>query len=100
MIIRAAQMQVLSAACRINFEKAMVRHVTETWPEIAGGLGRQRVQTIVHDGIERAQAYGITGERSANRFIDILFRLSPTFDTSLGWASRILTDQALSALSD
>jgi hypothetical protein len=97
MIIRAEQMEVFSAACRINFENAMVRHVTETWPEIAGRLGRERVQTIVHDGIERAQGYGITGERGVSQFIDILFRLSPTFDTSLSWAPTILTDQALSA---
>ena len=97
MIIRAEQIEVMSAACRINFENAMVRHVTETWPELAGRLGREAVQTIVHDGIERSRSYGITGEQSVNQFIDALFQLSPTFDTSLVWASKIVTDQALSA---
>jgi hypothetical protein len=97
MIIRDGQMDALSAECRTNFENAMVQHVTETWPAMAAELGRERLQAIVHDGIERAKAYGITGERNASRFIDVLFQLSPTFDTSLGWAYRILTDQVLSA---
>lgn len=97
MIVRSEQIEVLSAACRINFEKATIQHVTQTWAEMAGRLGSERVQAIVREGIARAQTYGITGERSTRQFIDVLFQLSPTFDTTLGWASKILTDGSLSA---
>jgi hypothetical protein len=97
MIVRREQIEVLAAHCRDNFEKTAIQRVTSTWVEIAGRLGPQQVADIVHYGIARARGYGITGERSTTQFIDVLFQLSPAFDTTLNWASKILNDETLQA---
>lgn len=97
MVIRQEQMEALSVSCQASYENALVEHVTASWPEVTGAMGPDKVRAVVHDGIVRAKGYDIRGEQTVRRFVEVLFQLSPTFDTSYAWSAKILTDQTLTA---
>ena len=96
LIIRRAQMRVFKRHLRRDFERMVVAHLREHFPDDCAQLGDEGLRDRVHDGVRRAARWGLGAERDVRVFIDLMFALGPDFDAdpSLPWARAILTDRA------
>lgn len=97
MMIRKAQLDVLTDAARKPFMEYMMGHLNRTYPEQTRMLREDGTRQRIRGGIARAAQYGIIGQRDVARYIDLMFMLSPTFDEDrrFPWASQILTDAGI-----
>jgi len=77
-----------------HFEKSMVVHLYNVFPNDCNALGETEVRNIVHYGIERARFYGIVIEQDVSKFINLMFLFGRDFDTdpAFPWAAKILNE--------
>lgn len=81
----------------LDFEARVLRHVRESFPKSFAELGEHRVLDLTRGAVVRAQAHGLTTERSVVMYLNLLFMLGSGFDDDpqLPWAAEILGDGGL-----
>jgi hypothetical protein len=91
--IRRKQMAVFEAAALKSFEDRMVAHLVNFSPKHAQVLDEEQLRTVVRYGIERAESYGLTSERSIRIYTDMMLMLGGNFavDPQYPWAAEILS---------
>lgn len=79
------------------FEDRMVAHLGRFLPQQSEELGEPRLRDTIRQGAVRAPAYGFHTERLVCQFIDLMVSFGRDFDRDgrCPWASRILSDRAL-----
>ena len=99
---RKEQMDVLSEYMRHSFEKRMVEHIAEEFPDKYRKMqdperGDAKVHELVREGMGKAEGYGLTSERDVALFIDVMVRVSPDFDQrpDMDWACEILKSDSV-----
>lgn len=92
--IRAAQWEPFRSDAVLDFERRMVEHVREFFPEDCARMGEADVREWIRHGIERANHYGIRTERGTCSYVDVMFGYGRDFDRdpALPWAASILAD--------
>ncbi|MCP4250648.1 MAG: hypothetical protein GY778_26705 [bacterium] len=97
MKIRDQQLEAFTEDRTSKFEQYMYDHLHKWVPGQCADLGPRGVQKRIHDGMDRAERYGIIGQRDLARFIDLTFALGPRFDkdSKHDWAGEILNDEQL-----
>ena len=95
--IRRGQMAELDRYAAAQFEKRVAASLTARWPRTCNKLGAEALRERVRTGVERAQHYGFTTELEVYRYVELMFVLSPDFDTDtrFPWAAEILGEQSL-----
>jgi len=95
--IRPEQIEVFTGLMRKRFEDRMRARLGERFPEKCKALGEEAVRASIRDGIDRAAAYGVNIEADVARYIELMYRFSPDFDTgpALPWAAEILKNPRL-----
>jgi hypothetical protein len=92
-------MQVLAQQMAEHFVSRVYEHVTKTHAGLVQSTPEDAVRQSIRAGIRRAGTYGIRAEYDVVRFIDLMYLLSPDFDsdpTTL-WVHRLLDDPDLRA---
>jgi hypothetical protein len=95
--IREEQMRALSAVALKDFEIRMVRRLKAEFPSRCAAYGDDGTKVLVQQGIQQASKYGIVAQPQVCAFIELMFKLSPTFDSEarFAWATQILNDDTL-----
>ncbi len=90
--IRPPQFAVFSKAEAEKFEAWVLVHLKKFFPRQCTATGEPRLQEMVHYGVQRAAAYGITAKRDVCKYIDLMIVLGRDFDTDKRsrWAGQIL----------
>ncbi|MCP3135804.1 hypothetical protein [Pyxidicoccus xibeiensis] len=90
--IRTAQMEVLAADLRQRFEDRLREDLVRYWPDACRELGDAGLRGRVREGVERAQAHGVSAQRDVLRFLNVVFALGPGFESDVRypWAADIL----------
>lgn len=94
MIIRNSQIKEFQLTSQRDFEKRLLAHVYECFPEEYENFNEQELKEIIHLGINKAESYGFDTEINICRFVDLLFILDTDFDLDeeFSWAQGILND--------
>ena len=97
--ITAEQMAALNALSRKQFITRATVHLQRFFPQHCATLGPAGVHAAIDYGIDRADGYGIVGERDVALYLDLMFAFGRDFDTdpALPWAAAILTDPRIPA---
>ena len=74
-------MDLLNAVMRERFFDKTVAHLQEVFPEQTKNREAADLRALAEDGMKRAAAYRLTGEREVTLFIDLLMGLGPDFDS-------------------
>jgi hypothetical protein len=92
-VIRREQMDALSKSMEQNFEKRMVNHISEFFPDQVGKLGNTGVLKTIRYGIRKAASYGIDKECDVCKYIDLMIVFGRDFDANPAYeeAKRVLT---------
>jgi hypothetical protein len=92
--IRKEQKEKLDAVMRDRFVVKTVRHLREVFPDVLAAKSDKELVALIEEGIQRAEKYGITGEREVTLFIDLLAGLGSDFANQrpYRWIVRILND--------
>lgn len=92
LIIRRAQLDTFAKAAVQKFEDRMVVHLTELFPEQCGRWGQPKIRDAVQHGIRRAASYGLTGERTVCKYVEMMFHFGIDFDVDpeFPWVAWIL----------
>jgi hypothetical protein len=95
--IRQEQIEVLSKTMLKHFEQRMVLHLQSRFPEQAGKMADEALQTMIQEGIKSAAKYKIEVEADVQRYLEFMFELCPDFDTipQTAWAQEILRREEL-----
>jgi hypothetical protein len=98
MIIRAKQMELLSATVFETFKGRLVRHIQTCFPLQYAALGSSLTRVFVDLGIESARRHGFEGGKDICGYIDLMLVFGPDFDQDRGlpWVRAILEDNGLS----
>jgi len=75
-----------------DFENRAAAYLRDNHRDILQGTPDEAIRQSVREGIRRASAYGITAELDVVRFIDLMYLMSPDFDTNLrtSWIGQVL----------
>jgi hypothetical protein len=73
--IRRAQMAALGAYTQEQFEKEAYLEMREEWPEEFRKAGEEDFRQLIHDGILKAQKYGIEYKSDILDFLSLLSAL-------------------------
>lgn len=92
--IRKEQMAVFEKVAEDDFENRMLSHIKEFFPEHYERLAESSLREFIHDGVDRAAAYGIEWQPDVCLYIDLMLVFGRDFDRdpALPWASTILND--------
>ena len=92
--IRKEQMELLNQKMAEDFESRIYKHLVKTYPDMLKRTPKQDVQQSIQAGIKRAAVYGLIAEYDVVRFIDLMYQLSPDFDSSPknSWIRKVLDD--------
>lgn len=98
LIIRETQMTALEHAAVQNFKRRALKHLKEHAPVHCRILGEEGIRNTIDYGMQRAEGYGFTTERSLLIYLDLMFLLCRDFDIEpqLPWAKKILEDTHIS----
>jgi len=82
-----------------DFEDRVVTHLRKFYPAECANLGEEQIRRLIRYGIVRARSYGLTSERAACIYVDVMFAFGRDFDRdpSLPWASQVLNREDLSS---
>ena len=96
--IRAQQYAKLSDYMRNQFEDRMVAELGAEFPEESAALSEAGLRATIRKGIARAESFGVLLEDDIARFLVLVLRKGPDFETQPGtqWAQPILKDPNLS----
>lgn len=91
-VIRKEQIEVFDRDRQRRFEERVCALLPRHWPDACRQLGAQGLRAFVHDGVERARAYGIASEPGTIRFLNVMLALGAGFDSDprYPWAAEIL----------
>lgn len=93
LVIREAQLQMLSEARYDAFAARMVEHLRRVFPEWAEGHTSETLHAFVRQGMARARRYGFEVELDLARYLHVMRYLGESFDQSPehAWAPALLT---------
>ena len=91
--VRDSQLDAFRDRRRLDFEARVAAHLAQCFPPVCAALGPHGVAALVHTGLERCAAWGISAERDTVRFVDLMAALGPDFDDGAAypWAREILS---------
>lgn len=96
--IRQAQIDVMRASMRRNYEEKLIKHLSSAFPEeikkLQGPPGKlSALRQFIDEGIKEAEKFGLQRERNVTLFIDLMMGLSPDFlrQREHGWIVGLLT---------
>ena len=78
--ISPEQMAALSEAACKDFEKRMLAHFQEFFPDKCLELGTEETRKKIESGVRRAKAYGFESEQDVCCYIDLMFTFGDDFD--------------------
>ena len=92
--IRKQQMEVLNQKMAADFDSRIYQYLMKTYPDVLKGTPTQDVEKSIQAGIRRAAMYGLIAEYDVARFIDLMYLLSPDFDSNpkTSWIRAVLDD--------
>lgn len=103
MEIRPEQMAALDKTSQESFEARLIRHIRTKYASVAIGttagniavseLSGDCLAGMVHHGISRALAYGLTWESSIAAYVALLFAAGPRFDEHSQIHKELLDDE-------
>ncbi|SPD72187.1 hypothetical protein PITCH_A1260010 [uncultured Desulfobacterium sp.] len=96
LVIRDDQMDVFKDYMAKRFEKQMIRHVNQYFPDDCKALGQAKVREVLAYGLIRAETYEMSLEYDVSRYINLMFTFGRDYDVDIAWASGILGDKRLS----
>jgi hypothetical protein len=91
LIIRAEQLEVLSAYAREDLQARMLEHVRRFFPARCNKLGELETQAFIAHGVERAKRYNLDTEAEICKYLNLMFSFGREFDTEQDWAARVLS---------
>ncbi|MBF0527982.1 MAG: DUF4123 domain-containing protein [Deltaproteobacteria bacterium] len=97
LILRPEQMEIFAKYARSAFEGRLMDHLKEVYPEKTFGLQPEEFRGRVCQGLDRALAYGLTGETAAAAYVGWNFELGMDFEHQAEYAriGTILNDPEL-----
>jgi hypothetical protein len=78
-------MGVLGARMRESFESDMVARLRDTYPAQASRHTDAALLAFVRAGIQRAETYRVDTVSDVERWIDLMVRMGPQFDSDPRW---------------
>jgi hypothetical protein len=92
--IRQQQMELMNQKKAEDFESRVYTYLMKTYPETLKRTPKDDVQKSIQAGIKRAAVYGMIAEYDVARFIDLMYLLSPDFDSNpnTSWIRTVLDD--------
>lgn len=100
--IRKEQMDALDACARRRFEERMIMRLkTLAGSGLALGdftsASDEQIRGVIKLGLEQSKAYGVTVERDAARFIELIALTNSELNTrpALNWARALLANRKL-----
>lgn len=102
LVIRAPQMQALSAHLRRQFSAQMRAHLREHFPSQTSAMSEPRLEAFVDKAIERARTHGLTSKRDVCLYLNVSMTLGASFEEapSTAWAGEFLSDPDVPAPSE
>jgi len=90
--IRKEQMAAFEKAMKRSFENRVVAHLRMRFPQECRQMPEEAIRETIRTGIARAEDYGVHVEHDVVRYIELMYRLSPDFDSapSTPWAAATL----------
>ncbi len=79
LVLRVEQMRAIARRLNSDFRRRAYGHLWRIFPQDCQRLGDCGVRDRVEDGIRRAAGFGMTTERQALCFIDMMFLIGPDF---------------------
>jgi hypothetical protein len=97
LVIRQEQIDAFKGHMIAEFVERMVVHLPQTFPEQLHAMPEPELHSLVHQGIEKADGYGVVLETDVQRYLECMVMLNPKFDTTpeTEWAGKILNDGTL-----
>src|SRR5437879_3882207 len=91
-IITDSHLAAFSQQQQQRFEAELAQYLQREYSTESKRLGRDRLQSLIRTGIDRAKGYNILLERDVTRYIELMLALCPDFDQSdrTPWAREIL----------
>jgi hypothetical protein len=98
LLIRDAQMAVLTAALDAEFQKEMAVHLHSRFGEAAAELGESRIRDFVSEALTHARALGIRGRGALVLYLELAFDHGPNLadDPHNPWMRNYLVDPGVS----
>lgn len=92
--IRKQQMERLNQKRADDFESRVYEYLMKTYPDKLKSTAKADVQKSIQAGIKRAAVHGMMAEYDVARFIDLMYLLSPDFDSDpkTSWIRTVLDD--------
>ncbi len=92
--IRKEQIQAFSRVAMKEFEKDMLQHLEQFFPDECATLGGKALREYIQNAIVRAKEYGLTSERDLCKYLNLTMVYGRDFDTDpeLEWMRDFLTD--------
>ena len=92
--IRKAQIQALGRVVMQEFEKDMLQHLEQFFPDESSAMGDKALRELIRHAIARAKDYGLTSERDLCKYLNLTMVYGRDFDTDpeLEWMRGFLTD--------
>jgi hypothetical protein len=91
LIIREAQLRVLSEYARGDLQARMLAHLRRFFPARCAALGERETEDLIAHGVERARRYNLDTEAEICKYLNLMFSFGRDFDTEQDWAARVLT---------
>ena len=90
LVIREAQMKILSDGQVARFVDEWASHIREFLPDHFDALGEAGVRAVIRAGIAIGRSYGFVSEDCAASFIRLMFLFGEDFHQTQDWAAAIL----------
>ena len=91
-VVRKDQMAVLSEYIQREFEDRTAESLRKLYPEKVVAMGDGKLRELIRAGVKKAASYGIQAESDVQRYVELMVKFSPDFDTNAAtsWAGEIL----------
>lgn len=92
-VIRSEHVEGLQSHARLAFHEEMAAHLRAFSPALCQTLSPDALDTIVRDGVLRAEQYGLTYRGPVRLFLELMFLLGSAFDVDVQypWAGETLS---------
>ena len=96
--IRKEQVQALSRVTIQEFEKDMLQHLMQFFPDESAAMGNKELRAHIRHAIARAKGYGVSSERDLCKYLNLTMVYGRDFDTDpeVEWMRDFLTDPDVS----
>jgi hypothetical protein len=95
MRIRSETMKSFDQYIKDSFSVRMEAHLRQLYPEQIDRLSQKQLQSLIKDGLNGAEWYGIQSEEDTARFLELCVVLGNGFDAQPenAWARSILEEE-------